>query len=37
MADIKDIKKIKIGDVTYNIRDNRVITLTDSGSTTAGT
>jgi hypothetical protein len=32
-----DIKKIKIGDVTYNIRDNRVITLTDGGSKTAGT
>lgn len=32
-----DIKKIKIGEETYNIRDNRVITLTDGGTTTAGT
>lgn len=32
-----DIKKIKIGEETYNIRDNRIITLTDGGSTTAGT
>ena len=32
-----DIKKIKIGSHTYDIRDGRIITLTDSGSTTAGT
>jgi hypothetical protein len=32
-----DIKKIKIGNNTYDIRDNRVITLTDGGSKTAGT
>lgn len=30
-----DIKKIKIGSTTYNLRDSRVITLTDNGSTTA--
>lgn len=32
-----DIKKIKIGSNTYNLRDDRIITLTDGGSTTAGT
>ena len=32
-----DIKKIKIGSTTYNLRDDRIITLVDSGSTTAGT
>ena len=32
-----DIKKIKIGETTYDLRDGRIITLTDSGSTTAGT
>jgi hypothetical protein len=32
-----DIKKIKLGDTTYDLRDSRVITLTDSGSKTAGT
>lgn len=32
-----DIKKIKIGSTTYSLRDDRIITLVDSGSTTAGT
>ena len=32
-----DIKQIKVGEATYDLRDSRIITLTDSGSTTAGT
>lgn len=31
------VKKIKIGDNVYDIADSRIITLTDNGSTTAGT
>lgn len=32
-----DIKKIKIGDAVYDVKDGRIISLTDNGSTTAGT
>ena len=31
------IKQIKVGSDTHNIRDDRIITLADNGTTTEGT